>query len=463
MSAILLRRPVRSHAARARTLTLGRTALGRSLGTLLAIGILGMTFGFVLGQTGPAANVFLTGLSSLIAGWYSSQVTMAAAKAQRVMANTVVPTSAMHAWRLGWLQAEVILWLVFAGTCSLAIFRHDGFGNSVWLVPGAVLTAQAAGAFAALAGQGRAPRASLAVPWILAILCALYLRSEWKENFAIPEWLDALFLLLGAASLFAVRRILEPLVRLSTRQNLPMSAASRLRTYLQRWTPLSASPRGYWWQPWYGVVSVSLYAIWQGAGGFGTLASLSLPMRLFWLFLLGGICSSTLSVQGLHWRRWLLPGAPLRNRIGTELFRSTAKMYLLVLPPLVVVSAAAAWWLGVSPHTIGIHAVHGLVTIAELAFAIAAADALSAVLKGRMNSMGAWVVATLVLLAGMSLWVAYTFKPWRPDRVADSWPNAGAGYALTLLAVTPALVAAANILWRRRDLHDLIRRNGGAQ
>ena len=170
---------------------------------------------------------------------------------------------------------------------------------------------------------------------------------------------------------------------------LPVGGKSRLRSYLQRWTPLNASPRSYWWQTEYGVVFVSFWAISQGLGGSGALASLSLPIRFLWLFFLGIFCSTTLSVQGLHWRRWLLPGAPLRNRIGSELFGSTAKMYLIALPPLAALSALVAWESGMSPHDVGVHAVRGLTTIAELAFAIAAADALAAVLKGRVHKLRA--------------------------------------------------------------------------
>ena len=458
-----MRRPMRGHAARARTLTLGRTALGRAMGTLLAIIMLGMMLGFALTQTGPAASAGLLCLSSVIAGWYSSQVTGAAAKAQRVMANSIAPTSAMRAWRHGWLQAEVILWLVIAGICLLVIVWHDGLGDGAWVVPGAVLTAQVLGALAALASQGRVPQAWYAGPWIWAAACVIYVRSEWNGTFAVPEWAAASLVMFGAASLLEVRRILEPLVRLPARQILPVGATSRLRSYLQRWTPLSASPRGYWWQSWYGVASVSLYAVWQGPGGVGPLASLSLPIRLFWLFFLGIICSTTLSVQGLHWRRWLLPGAPLRNRIGSELFRSTATMYLLALPPLAALSALVAWWLGMSPNDVGVHAARGLMTIAELAFAIAAADAFAAVLKGRMNKLGPWLVFGIVLLVGTALaCVVYTLKAWRPDSVASSWPQAGTAYALALLVVAAALVVAANLLWRRRDLPDLIRRNAGA-
>src|ERR1035438_6452156 len=180
MSAFPMRRPMRGHAARARTLTLGRTALGRAMGTLLAIIMLGMTLGFALTQTGPAASAGLLCLSSVIAGWYSSQVTGAAAKAQRVMANSIAPTLAMRAWRHGWLQAEVILWLVFAGICLLVIVWHDGLGDGAWAVPGAVLTAQVLGALAALASQGRVPQAWYAAPWIWAAACVIYVRSEWN-------------------------------------------------------------------------------------------------------------------------------------------------------------------------------------------------------------------------------------------------------------------------------------------
>ena len=462
MSAFPTRKPMRGHAAQARTLMLGRTMLGRAMGTLFAIVMLGMTLGFAITQTGPAANAWLLGLASVIAGWYSSQVTGAAAKAQRVMAICITPTSAMRAWRHGWLQAEVVLWLTFAGICLLAIVWHHGLGNGAWTVPGAVLTAQALGAWAALASQGRVSHAWWAGPWIWAVAWVAYMQSEWNGTLAVPEWLAASLVLFGAASLLAVRRILAPLVRLSTRQILPVGATSRLRSYLQRWTPLNATPRGYWWQSWYGVASASLYAVWQGPGGVGPLASLSLPMRLFWLFFLGIVCSTTLSMQELHWRRWLLPGAPLRNRIGSELFRATATMYLIALPPLAALSALVAWWLGMSPNDVGIHAARGLLTIAELAFAIAAADALAAVLKGRMHKLGSWLVVGIVLLVGTALAWAVASKAWRPDSVAAGWPQAGTAYALTLLVASAALVVAANFLWRRRDLHDLIRRNTGA-
>ena len=455
-----MRQPMRGHAARARPLTLGRTVMGRAMGTLFAIVMLGMALGFAITQTGPAANAWLLGLASVIAGWYSSQVTGAAAKAQRVMAICITPTSAMRAWRHGWLQAEVVLWLTFAGICLLAIVWHGGLGNGAWTVPGAVLTAQALGAGVALASQGRVSHAWWAGPWIWAVAWVAYMQSEWNGTFAAPEWVDASLVLFGAASLLAAHRILEPLVRLSTRRMLPTDAKSGLRRYLQRWTPLNASPRGYWWQSWYFVVLLSLYTVWQGPGSVGPLSSLSLPMRLVWLFFLGFVCSKTLSVQGLHWRRWLLPGAPLRNRIGSELFRATATMYLIALPPLASLSALVAWWLGMSPHDLGVHAVRGLLTIAELAFAIAAAGVLAAVLKGRMNKLGSWLVVGIVLLVGTALaWVVYASKAWRPDSVAAGWPQAGPAYALTLLVVTAALVAAANLLWRRRDLHDLIRRN----
>lgn len=458
-----MRQPMRGHAARARTLTLGRTVMGRAMGTLFAIVMLGMTLGFAITQTGPAANAWLLGLASVIAGWYSSQVTGAAAKAQRVMAICITPTSAMRAWRHGWLQAEVVLWLTFAGICLLAIVWHHGLGNGAWTVPGAVLTAQALGAWAALASQGRVSHAWWAGPWIWAVAWVAYMQSEWNGTFAVPEWVDASLVLFGAASLLAVRRILKPLVRLPMRRMLPVGGKSRLRSYLQRWTPLNASPGGYWWQTWYGVAAASFYAVWQGPGGVGPLASLSLPIRFLWLFFLGILCSTTLSVQGLHWRRWLLPGAPLRNRIGSELFRSTGTMYLIALPPLASLSALVAWWLGMSPNDVGVHAARGLITIAELAFAIAAADALAAVLKGRMNKLGPWLVFGIVLLVGTALaWVVYVLKAWRPDSVACSWPQAGTAYALTLLVVTAALIVAANFLWRRRDLHDLIRRNTGA-
>ena len=462
MSAFPTRKPMRGPAAQARTLTLGRTVLGRSMGTLFAIVMLGMTLGFALGQTGPAANAWLLGLASVIAGWYSSQVTSAAAKAQRVMATAIAPTSAMRAWRRGWLQAEALLWLVFAGICLLVIAWHDGLGDSAWSIPGAVLTAQALGAWAALASQGRVPQAWWAAPWIWAVAWIVYMRSEWNGTFAVAAWVDASLVLVGAASLFAAHRILEPLVRLSTRWMLPTDAKSGLRRYLQRWTSLNAAPRGYWWQSWYFVLYLSLYTVWQGPSGVGLLASPSLPMRLLWLFFIGIVCGGSLSVRELHWRRWLLPGAPLRNRIGSELFRSTATMYLIALPPLAALSALVAWRLGMSPHDLGVHALRGLMTIPELAFAIAAADALAAVLKGRMNKLVPWLVVGVVLLVGLALGgLVYASKAW-PDSVAGHWPQAGAAYALTLLVVAAGLVVVANRLWRRRDLHDLLRHNAGA-
>lgn len=453
-----MRKPMPGQVAQARTFALGRTVMGRVIGTLCATLMLGITIGFALAQTELPANSWLLGLSSVIAGWYSNQVTGAAVRAQRVMANSITPTSAMRAWRHGWLQAEVILWSVFAGICMMVIVWHDGLDNGPWIVPGVVLTAQGLGAWAALASQSRVPQAFWAAPWIGTVAGVLYWRSEWNGTFAVLEWVDVSLVLFGAASLLLVRRILEPLVRLSTLRMLPVGGKSRLRTYLQRWTPLNASPGERWWRTWYSVVFVSLWAISQGLGGFGALASQSLPTRFLWLFFLGILCSTTLSVQGLHWRRWLLPGAPLRNRIGSELFGSTAKMYLIALPPLAALSAFVAWAAGMSPHDVGVHAVRGLTTIAELAFAIAAADALAAVLKGRMNKLRTWLVFGIVLLVGTALaWVVYVLKAWQPDSVAASWPQAGAAYAVTLLGVTVALVVAANFLWRRRDLHALIR------
>jgi prolipoprotein diacylglyceryltransferase len=95
-------------------------------------------------------------------------------------------------------------------------------------------------------------------------------------------------------------------------------------------------------------------------------------------------------------------------------------------------------------------------TIAELAFAIAAADALAALLKGRRLVFRLVFGLALFLFVGAALaWVVTTVKPWRPDSVVSSWAQAGMAYVLALLGMTAALVAAADLLWRQRDLHDL--------
>ena len=161
----------------------------------------------------------------------------------------------------------------------------------------------------------------------------------------------------------------------------------------------------------------------------------------------------TVSMLRIHWREWLQPRGPRRDRIGRLLFLRALRVFAPIGLPLFLVGGLIAAAAGVTPVRLSMSIATCLASfVFSTALAVCVAGRWS--LQAKPNRVSR-VIMMATLFAVLGVLVGTLHHAVIGEReLLDFWPR-----ALVLLLLVPCLVAMADRFWLRRDLNGLVQRD----